>query len=1290
MIKRTMIWTAIPNGRTAGGALKLVCLVSPRLTTDNGVPATLSLGLYDDWVNWADKAIGLEFPVSIGGGAQVIATRVSADPELPLWQALFTPSTLVRPFQFSDHTANNIRSYPALNVVDAIKKFYTDTAVGSATVFPPASGLLEKGLAADIGFPRSAGTESQHLAQLNARFSGGTKALPPGPPEPLWDFLQVKRFHLIRPNARPVDPAPMPEPLDFHQVLALLMEYPAMQRRLGLAFDLTVPAPVITGNTTVRILMSGPENRSPVTLATIGPGVFEPRAAGDVSGGMLNLAGTNFGVLGMDVDGGALKVRQLSDTVRRAWLAARRADTPDRYPLPALRSSGIAVVRTGRAVRQVSRFADNKAKDIVITGGGTVNLDADTLLRGFRWHVYDVHSGRWYSLCQRTGAYELVKPGKTLPVVNPDDPAKPWEEGVITGAATRRVDGSGPDFFMAEYLCRWTGESLVAPGPGKSLHRDPGAPPEVPQTEPPAEFPFRASFAPQPGSLPPLRYGRRYRLRAAASYVGGAGRRFVEGDTSSDFSQATAEWTHLRLEPIAPPDVLMRKAVTAGESVHHLVIRTDWQSAPGLTAPTERHILPPKIAQRDAEQHGMFDGPTGVDPVRYNQICARESGRLTGGVADPANHNRPYFDAEVLSFPVEGTATAQLPWLADPFARGAALFGLPGMAGAVKRVDFGQPASWPNLLPFRLRLTEGGGAPVPIVDSGRGWEVRLGKADVAEVELSSYPLAGDLDQLQIWRWVADANPAFPPATVAARRAEALDGRAWLLTPRQKLVLVCATRRPLLEPAFQQFTINRGTGQTHATVSDTLVMSRKSTASVELRAQWADPVDELVGQTWQPTKLVTKTADLGEVRVARSPGGDTLPISKRHDFADTKTHVVTYTAVAKSRFAEYFAERATVTLSGTNAVPLDARGLARNCEEVSGPGGNPRYGRGIDYDVDYPAGTIARRAGGGIADGAAVEVAFLPPISHETNLSDQRVRSSARPAPPVPLYVVPTFGWDEQRPSQDPQLQGDVVSHRYGNGLRIYLDRPWWSSGRDEQLAVVLLAGGQLTDDLRPYITAWGMDPIYHSTPLATTLPAQGNFPRRSGNPGPVVLAERAGQQVMIAPHEVMPDLKRRLWFCDVEVTGATSYHPFIRLALARYQPWANPGLELSTVAMADFAQLTPDRAVGLGYVGSQDVRVTVIGHSYQATKFSPTPYSRVVATLERRDPRIPGELGWVEVDDFPLAEGLPFTGGQTNWSGTVHLPVPRGTERLRFVIREYERFGGSGERPVFTDSVEIL
>jgi hypothetical protein len=83
-----------------------------------------------------------------------------------------------------------------------------------------------------------------------------------------------------------------------------------------------------------------------------------------------------------------------------------------------------------------------------------------------------------------------------------------------------------------------------------------------------------------------------------------------------------------------------------------------------------------------------------------------------------------------------------------------------------------------------------------------------------------------------------------------------------------------------------------------------------------------------------------------------------------------------------------------------------------------------------------------------------------------------VPSSRRPEPPEVLYVVPTWTWDQrnvpglQLPGRRRKVPSTLLRTRAGGGLRVYLKRPWWSSGVDELLGIVL--------ERQPWIT-WPID-----------------------------------------------------------------------------------------------------------------------------------------------------------------------------------------------------------------------
>jgi hypothetical protein len=234
-----------------------------------------------------------------------------------------------------------------------------------------------------------------------------------------------------------------------------------------------------------------------------------------------------------------------------------------------------------------------------------------------------------------------------------------------------------------------------------------------------------------------------------------------------------------------------------------------------------------------------------------------------------------------------------------------------------------------------------------------------------------------------------------------------------------------------------------------------------------------------------------------------------------------------------------------------------------------------------------------------------------------------VPNSARPAPPRVLYAVPTFGWEVDE-------QG--VRHRRGGGLRVYLDRPWFSSGFGELLGVVLPAQHNL-DDLRGFVSEWGSDPFWESPAVPAPLLTIDRFPRARTKPedtdvpgfappgelplpgGPFdvdgLSLPRLDVPVNVAPHDVAWDPDRHLWYSDIDVTIGEAYFPFIRLALARYHPLSVWDAHLSQVVLLDFMQLAPDRtlAVTESDAAADTWNVTLSGPGYTASSATVTPGS---------------------------------------------------------------------------------
>jgi hypothetical protein len=386
-----------------------------------------------------------------------------------------------------------------------------------------------------------------------------------------------------------------------------------------------------------------------------------------------------------------------------------------------------------------------------------------------------------------------------------------------------------------------------------------------------------------------------------------------------------------------------------------------------------------------------------------------------------------------------------------------------------------------------------------------------------------------------------------------------------------------------------------------------------------------------------------------------------------------------------------------------------------------------------------------------------------------------IPSSAPPPAPDVLYVVPTFGW-----TRGPNPAGQPSSWRRGGGLRVYLDRPWNVSGYGEMLGVVL-PPPSLTQDpeeypegrpYKKYITQWANDPIWLSPFVSGISPKRGDFPMARTAPDPTgawlpegAPANESDQRpgpfgvtnlvppgagagatpliVEVAPHDVRYDEERRLWYCDIEVR-TSSYNPFIRLALARYQPTSITGAHLSNIVLADIMPLAADRWLNVTQMPDPSRRrVAVYGARYTDTSsrleastapsmsiFNPvtgttetlipakpsgTPVFEV--WLEKLDPALGEDFGWQRVAqgttvipgvivarprvltaaqrtrarqlvaerqfDNVVAEGLvdAVITVAPIWQGEIVLPAFEPSRRYRLVVVEYEEYLADDSRP---------
>ena len=1389
MRKQTVMWTALPNGVRVDDAgvryLRLSAFVSVRLETNEGPDPTLSQ--FPDFLVW--PATPVSFSVRFNADPPIPAADMGPALRSDLWQALFTGSTPLNSFQFKDFSDRRIRSYPVRHIVSFLRDEYVRIATQFPTEFPTLQDLglnLDSrgqlvclGSFGRIAFPPAPrGTEPPDgrppgpteppdttpgesfpcpdevaLTQLLEGILTEQRAVPfNSAASPAMDFLQLKLFHRNR-NQNRLSAAALKalqdeiiEKFDFHQMLSSLGEYPQLLRLLGLVRDLKIPFPLgVPELSTVQVIAdwtpSVPDSATfmAVNVPNVPPALPErrletrcivnhstfmarPRPGSDLQDGMLNIDDAGrFELVQVDQDGAAIKAMDLANNLWRALLR-RTADTPSRFSVPSLRSGGLSIARVGRAPLLVTHLGGAFSRNLNLEAESDMALWADDVTRGFRVDVMDSKSGTWHSLCRRTGDYQFLTTDVTEVME---------DEGVLSAAVTESSDGSSADLHLQESYFRWAGWSLVAPRPGNVITpEDKTEEPQPIQNEAPTDknphIQLEVNSKAVPGSLPRLRYGLDYRVRARAVDLAGNSLPFdLEGTDNSAGPE-----TYGRFEPANQPALVKRHPITLGETLERMVLHSNYNTPAAATDPSERHIAPPKTSQLTAEEHGMFDAPdpnnsdqTVLDKAVYALVAEKDPGDFkTGGAVDPNDYQdsvtnlaftQRFFDVDQL----------QLPYLPDPIAMGASFhapsssplattLGLPGTGAALFGPPPGPPvlsfypgASWPDAKPFRLEVVEGADPPDPPKwnEAERVLTVQLPKAEVAKVLYSCFIDDTALAKLGLWQWIDKAGLA-----TSAMKTLAISGKHWMFTPFRELTLVHAVRQPLTEPGFQKLVAIKLLGKTFATLRDTgFLVNGKSTSKITVRAHWVEPIDALDEPIW---KFISGRADAFEQSV--DPPDTQVLLQGKHEFGDTRYRRVDYRFIAATRFREYFPdplpeETADVPLPDETPVLLDETGVAEGSETVQKADMSATFSRDTDYKMDYRNGTIARIATGGIGDGETVNVIWTPPVTRTSETVSRDILNSARPATPKALYIIPTFGW-HTAPQDTKTAKSQIQSIRKGRGLRVYMDRPWWSSGDGELLGVVMWVPpspniNTIPEALKPYATQWGMDPIWRSSPTKP-LPKPEDFPlsKPEHRASSLTLDEVSGFAVSVAGHEVGFDEERGLWYSDIEVeAGATTYFPFVRLALARFQPKSVPDAHLSRVVLADFAQLAPDRFATLTFDLKKAtlLDVSVQGLAYKSSVAGTGP-SRMEVVVEGRQPGVEGDLGWVAIPDavFPLPpavrqiRGSPFT----RWAGRVTLPAPRGSQPFRLVIREFETYLHAGalgnvpqERLTYADSLEI-
>lgn len=231
------------------------------------------------------------------------------------------------------------------------------------------------------------------------------------------------------------------------------------------------------------------------------------------------------------------------------------------------------------------------------------------------------------------------------------------------------------------------------------------------------------------------------------------------------------------------------------------------------------------------------------------------------------------------------------------------------------------------------------------------------------------------------------------------------------------------------------------------------------------------------------------------------------------------------------------------------------------------------------------------------------------------------------------------------------------------------------------------------DDLA-FVTRWGADPTAKPMGRMEALISPDRFsghcaslssismPFPNTQPGDPLSKAKVSVGVLLYKPQLEASTGR--WYVDVGIDAGPSHAPFVRLALARYQPDAIFGCEMSTPLLLDPLRIPAPRTVEVRHPAGKPIVASVYGAGYLRRE----PHGVVQALRHLTDmPLQSMELmrmadiaphGWLQaqgLDGVPLKNGVvqpvPF-GPMLYWRYQFDPPPANRQQRYALVIDEIE------------------
>ncbi|WP_426361826.1 hypothetical protein [Streptomyces sp. E-08] len=1222
-LRRQFVWTPIPAGRVAlvpehSTPLALLSvLLTPRLIGPPGDRKLSDFGMQ----TWPERLASLRFDVF--RGAQPVTSfqvphltieqkKVRFTPELQLsaWKALFTGDSPVVPYGTSSYDEREVREFPASEAAAEVREAYTATA----------RVHLEHDGESPATDPELRAELSRVSAMWQARLTPLDRTAE-NDPSSRSALARAYAFYQRESDAFTALPPPTAAPVrEFHETVSRLADHPLLLRALGLLIDLAVDPAGLTDAAGAKELRVVPHWPNPD--GSVPPG-WTHATQDDLSPKTAYLLDGNRFVTASLAAPAATELKRGMLPLAGAGVASPTGDAGSRYEVMPFDVDGAALRMVGVAESDRARTDSQDRADV----------GALPALRSMGFALVERDRAEEHHRQLQRAAQRATAAGLTSQPVTADSLLGGYRVDVFDVArrqwyplCRRRVrytigdvrigqdasGGGGPAGLLEEGFVR-PEASTTGAGAHDALYlhqivmRWDGWSPVAERPErivdtgdemtatadPP---PFEAAVETDPGSLPRLRFGRDYRLRVRIADLAGGG---LRPDEIGPEEERTNVFRHHRFEPLPPPELVPTRELADGETLDLMVIRSDrdttveaYAAAHGHRAFDLRHLLAPACSLELALQHERT-----FDGALGPDVPTAKVKELFE-VAKRADRSL----SDITGAVVVGTETGSAvpaPYVFLP-ETGVSLPWLP------------DPATSHLALNPRRRPID--------PDSGKYGTV-----------------VGD-KRTGLWQgtW-----PAYAP--IALRLVGGPGGCTLTRSPDQRTFTVA------LGPA-EEVTFD--------------IPSCPGTRSVQLFGivTWLgiDPTDPAA---FKPivegrNRLVTPPRTVTLVHAVQRPLA--IPsglLAARRTAGDTSTVLRTdglHLHIASTSRLDLRAEwtdqedvppqKPTTRRQTAILGPYD---IQRAPQHEAFPEIRQEFGDTRRRHVTYRATAVSRFQDCFPRATAADPQACLS----EGVLEVTDVPSSARPPAPKVLHTVPTFRWTRTHDGQT-----TLTRWRYGGGLRVLLERPWYVSGDDERLAVLTWPGPSAPADVLRYVSVAGRDPIW-TTGAPPPVLGQSDVVAPRGDRADLPELERA---VDVVSYPVRFDEEADRWYADIDLSPlvTASYFPFVRLALARYQSHTVDGVPtLSPSVRTEPVQLPPHRRlVVTRTTGRATVLVEGLGPA--------GPRSNLVRTELQvgSDPAANGGAGWSTVFK---------TSGPLGQARDLDLPAT-GARPQRIVVQEYE------------------